>query len=90
MKHRLDQSSILLANQNTPSPGLDYVNMRTKRDIIDGETVPSWRDSSSRALQVRMGKYFEVLEMSELIREIHDAGAQSCSSLLVKKPNALV
>ena len=39
---------------------------------------------------MRMGNYFEVLEMSELIREIHDASSQSCSSLLVQKPNVLV
>ena len=31
-----------------------------------------------------MGNYFEVLEMSQSIREIHDASSQSCSSLLVK------
>ena len=39
---------------------------------------------------MRMGNYFEVLEMPESAREIHDANSQSCSSLLVKKPNALV
>ena len=39
---------------------------------------------------MRMGNYFEVLEMSESVREIHDANSQSCSSQLVKKPNALV
>ena len=39
---------------------------------------------------MRMGNYFEVLEMSESIREINDASSQSCSSLRVKKPNALV
>ena len=43
-----------------------------------------------RVLYVTMSNYFEVLEMSESIREIHDASSQSCSSLLVKKPNALV
>ena len=41
-------------------------------------------------LYVGMGNYFEVLEMSELVREIHDANSQSCSSLPVKKPNVLV
>ena len=41
-------------------------------------------------LYVRMSNYFEVLEMSESVREIHDANSQSCSSLPVKKPNALV
>jgi len=37
-----------------------------------------------------MGNYFEALEMSESLREILDATSQSYSSLLVKKPNALV
>ena len=39
---------------------------------------------------MRIGNYVEVLEMSESVREIHDANSQSCSSLLVKKLNALV
>ena len=47
-------------------------------------------DGSCRVLYVRMGNYFEVLETSESVREIHDANSQSCSSLLVKKPNALI
>ena len=48
------------------------------------------KERSCGVLYMRMGNYFEVLEMSELIREIHDASSQSCSSLLVKKPNVLV
>jgi len=48
------------------------------------------KDSSCWMLYVRMGNYIEVLEMPESVREIHDASSQSCSSLLVKKPNALV
>ena len=44
-------------------------------------------EGSRRVLYVRMGNYFEVLEMSESIR---DASSQCCSSLLVKKPNTLV
>ena len=38
---------------------------------------------------MRMGNYFQLLEMSESITEINDASSQSCSSLLVKKTNAL-
>ena len=48
------------------------------------------KDGSCWVLHMRMGNYFEVLEMSESVREIHDANSQSCSSLLVKKPHALV
>ena len=48
------------------------------------------KDGRCRVLYVRMGNYFEVLEMSESVREIHDANSQGCSSLPVKKPNALV
>ena len=39
---------------------------------------------------MRAGNYLEVLEVSELVREINDANSQSCSSLLVEIPNALV
>ena len=48
------------------------------------------KDCSCSVLYVRMGNYFEVLEMSESVRDIHDADSQSCSSLTVKKPHALV
>ena len=48
------------------------------------------KDGSCPVLYVRMDNYFEVLEMSKSVREIHNANSQSCSSLPVKKPNGLV
>ena len=87
MKHRPEQGSITLLWEqgSTMSTWALHLILLMLKQCLRGE-----KDGSCWVLYVRMGNYFEVLEMSESVREIHDANSQSCNSQLVKKPNALV
>ena len=92
MKYRPDQGSVSLSqSQYSVTRALLCQHEHYTWLLLMLKPCPRGeKGSSCWMLYVRMGNYVEVLEMSESVREIHDASSQSCSSLLVKKPNRAV